>query len=397
VKRFTRTLLTSAPWWLALGIANVLVGVAIALRPIGSRDVGWLWIWTRIWLQGTNPYHWPIPADYPPWAVVLLSPLGMVPAGALPALWAAAGISLAIAVAWLGPKAAAVESPPVRLAIGIFLSWAAVRYGLGNGQFALLVVACGLAAVWLARRGSAWSGVLLGAAMVKPHLGIAFLAWAVVAARWRTIGIAAVSLAAATVAFGARLQESPLSVIVQYLRQVNREVRGEHALRGSVELRPLLESIIGDSPVAVAVHAAIVAAGFAAIVWTLSRQPPPGRERLALPLFCLWTLVSAFHNSYDLVLLWPVWVLLWERCQRRPHLIYSLAAVQAALVIGVPGLWWKVGGSAAGAGPHFDRVLVAGLLVYLVAVSSRRPVVGKIHGRELMQTTPCHPPEVMLQ
>jgi hypothetical protein len=233
-------------------------------------------------------------------------------------MWAAAGVSLAIAVAWLGPKAMAIESPPIRLSIGIFLSWAAVRYGLGNGQFALLVVACGLAAVWLARRGSAWSGVLLAVAMVKPHVGLAFLARAVVATRWRMIGIAAVSMAAATVGFGLRLRESPLSVIVQYVRQVDAEFRGGNALRGSVELRPLLESIIGDTPVTAAIHGAAVAAAFAAIVWTLSRQPPEGRERLALPLFCLWTLVSAFHNAYDLVLVWPVWVMLWEWQRRMP-------------------------------------------------------------------------------
>jgi hypothetical protein len=66
VKRFVRSVLSSTPLWLTLGAANALLGVAIALRVDGSRDVGWLWIWTRTWLQGANPYALPVRADYAP-------------------------------------------------------------------------------------------------------------------------------------------------------------------------------------------------------------------------------------------------------------------------------------------------------------------------------------------
>jgi len=402
MKRFARTVVFSAPLWMGIGIANVLLGVAIALRADGSRDAGWLWIWTRNWLQGNNPYNWAVPADYAPWALVALSPLGMMSDTALPAVWASAGVALAIVVAWLGPKAMAVESPPVRLSIGVFLAWAAVRYGLGNGQFALLAVACGLAAVWLARRGSQWSGVFLGAALIKPHLGIAFLAWAVVAARWRSICGAAATLLAATLVFSTRLHESVVPTVAQYARQIGVEFQGHDALRGAVEIRPLLDDLIGDPRVAGIIDASLIAVGFAAIVWTLSGQSSDTRERLALPLFCLWTLASAFHNAYDLVLLWPVWLALWDRQQRDPEASpYLLAFVQAALVAGIPGIWWKLRGS--GVGLHADRVLIVGLLIYLIAtrraaarVLSRRPSLGEVHGRELIQAAPRHSSKVML-
>jgi len=404
VKQFARTALSSAPLWTALGIANALMGFAIALRVDGSRDVEWLWFWTRKWLEGSNPFFWPIPADYPPWALVALSPVGMAPDAAVPAMWACVGVALAITVAWLGPKAIAVESPPLRLSIGCFLAWAAVRYGLGNGQFALLATACGLAAVWLARCGSNWSGLFLGLALIKPHLGIAFLAWAITAGKWRSIWGAAATVGAATLVFSARLHESAVSVMAQYVRQVGVELRGPHA-RGAVEIRPLIEGLVADPRVAGVVNVTLIVAGLAAIVWTLSRQPIEARERLALPLLCLWTLASMFHNAYDLVLLWPVWLAMWDRQRRDPQRQpYVLAFVQAALVVGVPGMWWQARGAASGVALHFDRLLVAGLLIHLLATTGRaardrsgRPSLWEPDGRDLVQAPARDSSEVMLQ
>jgi hypothetical protein len=394
-------LLSFAPLWAALGAANVLLGVTIALRPDGSRDAGWLWIWTRNWLQGSNPYRWPIPADYPPWALVSLSPIGAMPGAAAAAVWAAAGVCLALAVAWIGPKAIAADSTPPRRAAGLFLSWAAVRYGLGNGQFALLAVACGLAAVWLARRGSRWSGLFLGAALIKPHVGIAFLAWAIAAGKWRAISGAVAAIGAGTLVFSARLHESPLAGLIQYARQIAIEFQHPDQLRGSVEIGPLLAAIVGDASAAAYLNATLAAASLAAIIWMLSRHPYEARERLALPLFCMWTLASTFHNAYDLVLLWPVWLSIRDRQLRGPESApYVLLLVQAAMVAGIPALWWKLYGS--GAGLHFDRVLVVGLLVYLIATSraeaerSGRPALGQVHGRKLVQPSARHSSQVML-
>jgi len=404
VKQFARAILSSASLWLVIGTANVVLGVAIAQRVDGSRDAEWLWFWTRNWLQGTNPYRLGIPADYAPSALVALSPIGMVPDAIMPALWACTSVAIAIIVAWLGPKAMALESVPLRLSIGWFLSWAAVRYGLGNGQFALLVTACGLAAVWLARRGSNWSGLFLGLAFIKPHLGIAFLAWAIAAGRWRAICGAGAAIGAATLVFSTRLHENPLSVVAQYVRQVGVELGGPHGLRGAVEIRPLIEALIADPRVAGVVNMTLIVAGFAAIVWTLGRQPIEARERLALPLFCLLTLAGIFHNAYDLVLLWPVWLAVWDHQQRdQQRQPYLLAFILAALVLGIPGMWWQVRGPASGIALHFDRLLVAGVLIHLLATTARagrrrsgRPSLWEPDGRDLVQAPARHSSDVML-
>ena len=74
--------LTSRPLWLVLGLANMTAGVVIALRPNQSFDVEKVAQWCREWLiLGVNPYSGvDIHANYPPYALVLLSPLALLPA-----------------------------------------------------------------------------------------------------------------------------------------------------------------------------------------------------------------------------------------------------------------------------------------------------------------------------
>src|SRR5262249_22695646 len=145
----------------------------------------------------------------------------------------------------------------------------------------------------------------------------AFLAWAIAAGKWRAIGGAGAAIGTATFVFATRLHENPLSVVAQYARQVGVELGGPHG-RGAVEIRPLIEAVIADRRVAGVVNMPRIVAGFGAIVWTLGRQPIEARERLALPLFCTLTLAGMFHNAYDLVVLWPVWLALWHRQQQDP-------------------------------------------------------------------------------
>ncbi len=107
--------------------------------------------------------------------------------------------------------------------------------------------------------------------------------------------------------------------------------------------------------------------------------------RASLPLACLWTLTATFHNTYDLVLLWPVWVGLWQLGQTsRRHATFVLSVLQAMLMLGIPGLWWKFSDPATdaqvaigAAAVHSDRVLVLALLVYFLIVHWRH---GRIAG-----------------
>jgi hypothetical protein len=111
------------------------------------------------------------------------------------------------------------------------------------------------------------------------------------------------------------------------------------------------------------------------------------RQLFLLPLTCLWTLMSVYHPSYDLVLLWPVAVAIsnWQG-HVRPNAIVlaAVSAVQLALLIDIPGLWWKLNGRPVSPFPefaaailHFDRLLVLALFAAVITVSSRWQPAGE--------------------
>jgi len=384
--RLTLSALTSRPLWLALGTVNVLAGVVIALRPTQSFDVDIVTAWCRDWLiNGVNPYPGvEFRTNYPPYALVALSPLALLPHGLLKGTWAILSGGLGVAAGWLGlqtAKSARRGVSAIRLSIGCFLAWESLRIGLGLGQFTLLALASGLAAV--VYRGTIGRGILLGLAMIKPQVGAAFLLWAILEGASASLLVAGASLVAGTLLFAARLAESPLQVVTLYAKVLGRELSGSDFRQGTLELRPLIRDLIGQPAVADTVHVAVVAGALILLIAVSRRMSLAGRTLFLLPLTCLWTLMSVYHATYDLVLLWPaavataVWL---DDPRPQPIALATLAAVEGALLIDIPGLWWKLNGrppvilheSAVGiAIHHFDRLLVLGIFVALVTVALR--------------------------
>jgi hypothetical protein len=256
-----------------------------------------------------------------------------------------------------------------------------LRIGLGLGQFTLLALASGLAAV--VYRGKIGRGILLGLAMIKPQVGAAFLLWAILEGSAAPLLIAAALLVSGTLLFAARLDESPLQVVTLYGKVLGRELSGSDFRQGALELRPLIHDLIGQPAVADTVHVAVVAGALVLLIAVSRRMTFAGRTLFLLPLTCLWTLMSVYHATYDLVLLWPVAVAIavWLKDQRpQPIVLATLGAVQGALLVDIPGLWWKLNGRPpltpreSGLGiaiQHFDRLLVLGIFVALITVALR--------------------------
>jgi hypothetical protein len=168
--------LNARPLWLALGIANVSAGVLIALRPAQSFDVGMVAQWCRDWfIHGVNPYRGPdFRTNYPPYALVFLSPLAIVPQHLLKGTWAIVSVALAALAGWLGMRVTPFQDSgnhKVRLSVGVFLAWESLRVGLGLGQFTLLALVSGLGGRLSQQDGTR---ILLGIAMIKPQVGVAF-------------------------------------------------------------------------------------------------------------------------------------------------------------------------------------------------------------------------------
>ena len=378
--------LNSRRFWLVLGMANLSAAVLIALGPSHSPDVRTVANWCRHWLlDGVSPYPGAeFRTNYPPYALVLLSPLAVVPQRFLELTWALVSAALAVIVGWLGLKSTPVQSrggQPLLISVGFFLAWESLRVGIGLGQFTLVAVASGLAAVLY--RGTIGRGILLGIAMIKPQVGVAFVLWAMLDGAWAAGVIAAVPIVLGTIVFAARLGQSPLNIAAAYGEVLRHEVGGTGFRQGSIELRPLFHDLIGQGRMADVVHVVFAAAALVIVVLALRRMSSVNRALFLLPLTCLWTLMSVYHPAYDLVLLWPASVALsnWQaRVRPRTLVVAALSAVQLALVVDIPGLWWKLNGRVASpvhagivaAGfQHFDRFLVLGLFAALITVSIR--------------------------
>jgi hypothetical protein len=380
------TVLTYRPLWLVLGIANVSAGVVIALRPGQSQDLRLVAIWCRDWLvNAVNPYPGTaFTTNYPPYALAMLFPLILVPERLLPLIWAIGNAGLATFVGWIGVRLARTDPSDGREAfipIGLFLAWESLRIGLGIGQFTLLSLASGLAAV--ACRGRNARGILLAVAMIKPQVGVAFLLWAILEGSVAAVLISGALMAFGTILFAVRLGQNILDVVGAYGDVLRHQMSGPEFKQGVLELRPLIHDLIGNTRVPDAISLALVAGTFILLVLVCRRMATPGRAMFLLPLTCLWTLISVYHSAYDLVLLWPAAIAMARRQagppQNKPAAV-GLVTAQVALVVDVPGLLWKLngrvpfpvdGGIVASIIQHFDRLLVLALFAGFMTAAIR--------------------------
>jgi len=395
--------LRSRRLWFLIGITNVAAGVWIASHR--SPDVWTVAHWCRDWLiNGVSPYPGvEFRTNYPPYTLVLLSPLTIIPERMLGMTWGLISAALAVTVGWLGLTATTSVTDRDRQAlvvsIGFFLSWESVRVGLGLGQFTLVALACGLGAV--ASRERITRGVLLGLSMIKPQIGVAFLLWAMLEGAWASVVISALPIVVGTIVFAARLGQGPLRIAAAYSDVFLHQISGPGFREGTLELRPLIHDLVASTALADMIHVAFVAGTLLFVVLAQRRMSAPNRSLFLLPLTCLWTLMSVYHAAYDLVLLWPATIALWNwqhravvgdalqgvpsgRSEDRPlqqrFSIAALSLLQLVLIVDIPGLWWKAAGRPAapvfeGFGPaalqHFDRFLVVALFATIGALSIR--------------------------
>ena len=172
--------------WALMAALNLAAAVVITSWPERQTDLDTIQRWGGNWLlQGDDIYatDWDYP-DYPPHAIVLLSPLGADVAGVGGACrghsstWPLVFVAPYLALRHVRPDLSASHAA---LPIVMFLCWSGSRTLL---QFSLLALTFGLASTVLADRRPVWSGVCLGLALMKPQIAAPFLVWAVIARRW---------------------------------------------------------------------------------------------------------------------------------------------------------------------------------------------------------------------
>jgi hypothetical protein len=364
--------------WLVPAILNISAGIVLAMRAGGSSDVETVRFWAGQWLfAGQDLYASSRSGtDYPPHALVWLSPLSLVPGPLVVPLWGALNIVLAVLGAYL---AARFVRPHVTfgdaayLAL-LFLCWSGTKTLL---QFSLLMLVFGLAAAVLAEKRPWLSGICLGLSLMKPQIAIPFVLWTLFTRRWKVAGVSALVVAVGTGLYCLRVAANPVFVAVRYGQILRLYYTGDSALFGVSQLRPLFARF-GGGP-GVDMTAAVVALALFAVLCIEGFQSGRSASRVmyvAPGLAGIWSLLTFYHLTYGFIVLLPLAALLLltddHTAPRERQIIFW--AMQIGLMIDAPGIWrrsasWVPHGAAVDAVfANFDRLLMVCLFVAIFAV-----------------------------
>lgn len=273
----------------AIGWAALVLAVAVwlSLDAGRSEDLRRVAAWVRAWAGGAHLYGAGSDVDYPPWAIVVLAPLAWVPAPLLTPAWIACNILCAALLArhlQRGPFGRPTGSAPFWLLM-------AAAAGRTLNQFSLPAMLAGTVAL----SGGALAWLWLGLALVKPQVGIVFVAWCACRGRWREVAAAAAVVMALTLLYAWVAGVPPFAVPAAYVTILSEQQAG---LAGRTEVLWHLHRVMPVVPAVLLAACIGLGAGWPA--WW--RNDARGYAHLALG-----SLLAVRHQSYDLILLLP-WV-----------------------------------------------------------------------------------------
>ena len=355
---------------------NMAAGVALALRdPRRASDLWTMVEWCRAWLiEGRSLYAGADAfTDYPPNAIVLLSPLALLPQRWVVPMWTAGALLLTPVLPWLVMRCAAPSRCgllAVTVPTLLYLCWAAPRTLL---QFSLLSMTLACAAMLIVDSRWLSSGALLGFALCKPHIAGPFALWMLVTARIRSLVVAAIVVCLGLAVFDARVSESPLTTVVGWGDVLGRAYGGPEGLVGHTSLRAWVFDAVEDPARADAIWIVLSVVLLVALCGLAMRSRSRDLDDggMAIPaMFCLWSLLTIYHNGNNMILMLPAFAFLWFRDDRRtsPSWWLGILALQAALAFDVPV---RLAAEAPSLGwgriaiEQFDRLLVLGTLVWV--------------------------------
>ena len=355
---------------------NMVAGVALALRdPRRATDVWTMVEWCRLWLiEGRSLYAGADAfIDYPPNAVVLLSPLAFLPQRWVVPMWTAGALLLTPVLPWLVMGCAAPAKRGLLALTApalLYLCWAAPRTML---QFSLLSMTLACAAMLIVESRWLSSGALLGLALFKPHIAGPFALWMLVTARIRSFVVAAVVVVLGLLAFDARASESPMTTLVGWWSVLGRAYGGPDGLVGHTSLRAWTLGAVEDPARADAIWIVLSVALLVALCGLATRDRSRDLDDggMAIPaMFCLWSLLTIYHNGNNMILMLPAFAFLWFRDDHpaSPWRWLGILVLQAALAFDVP-VRLSAEASSLGSGriaiEQFDRCVVLATLAWV--------------------------------
>ena len=369
-------------FWGTLAALNLVAGAVTSSRPNRLYDLDTMMEWGRYWLvEGANIYTlgpWGN-VDYPPNAIVLLSPLSLLSLGVAHPVWMLLNTFLVLITPYHAARFLRPNAPfrVIALPILMFLSWGGART---LTQFTLAALACSMLAMVAATTRPVAGGMWLGLAMMKPQVAVPVLLWCAFTRRWTAVLTSMAVVAALVGVFCLRSGGEPYSMTVHYLQTLADYHTGDAILAGMSELRPLIYQIVADvskadviaGSIAVSLIGAICVAGF---------QEGAARRRVlyaAPALVACWSLMTVYHLTYGFVILLPVMMLLAlndaEHSRLRRTLFWSL---QVGMMFDIPNLTRQAGLADTllyrDVLVHVDRALMVVLFAGLITLAWREP------------------------
>ncbi|MHB1155516.1 MAG: glycosyltransferase family 87 protein [Phycisphaerales bacterium] len=335
---------SSRPGLPAMWVMGVLVLAAIYFlyrgpwrASSGMGDYMEIYSAARAWRQGADPYDLPavqrvwmtsgVPADYtpgmvdlpslyPPSALVLFSPFSLPPWREAQWLWlgvnlSAMGAILICATAISGLRWGSTGQ--LLLTAGL-LAFSPFHTAITMGQPGIIVVALVMAGLLLAwRERDVAAGLLLGLAMAaKPQLAGLFVAYYLMRGRWRLAAVAAGVSILLLIAGVMPLMTSHIawwshwrSALhdLQYGGFADFTEQGDAPYK-MVNLHYAAYQLLHNRTATTVVCSLLSAALFALGVWrSWGTRGGDVRERLALALMAVVSLIAVYHLFYDAALL----------------------------------------------------------------------------------------------
>jgi hypothetical protein len=328
--------------WVAVAL-SLAFGVWRSHQPEALADFEAVRSWTGTLASGEYPYNADSNADYPPWALVTLAPLLVLPDSVAGWGWIFVNIGLALAVAWRLAQVADVPRATRWALVALILMCSPFRV---LSQFSVLSFALGLWGASL--KTPTGGGVLLGLSLMKPQVGGALLLAHVCLRDWRRVVVAVGVPVALTGVAALWTGTSPLVLMADWLAIVESLHGGDGLFPGHTELEPWLVGVIpGVTTVAGSVALGVVLLVPAMLV---AGRLPAWRQvdtqhRLQLYAWCgAVSLLATRHLAYDFLLLLPL-VAAWRSAplfQRQQSSLRHWVWITTVLLLvaQVPG-WWR--------------------------------------------------------
>lgn len=378
---FTKPRRSVLLFWAALAMLNLAAGVVVSTQPRRLYDLESIMRWGAGWLGGRgNIYDLTDTfVDYPPNAMVMLSPLSLLPMGAAVPFWVLLNLGLAGLAPYLAARFFRPHDPfrVIALPILMFLCWGGMR---ALTQFSLLAFTFSMAALVLADRRPIAAGGLMGLAMMKPQVALPVFLWSAFTRRWRTAFVSIGVVAALFALYCLWAHTGPVAVVKRYTEIIALHHSGDAILTGLSELRPFVRQWVTDLSDVDAI-AGSIAIGLLGGVCVAGFLEGAVRKRLmyaAPPLVACWSLLTFYHLTYGFIILLPVLMLLALNDAPHSRLRTSLFWIlQAGMMFDIPGLSRRAGLASTHLYTtvliHADRVLILGLFIGLVTLAWREP------------------------